>query len=32
MVRAGTGMDNINTKLLVRKNIKLISTPGANAI
>tara|TARA_B110000211_G_scaffold65588_1_gene75549 strand:- start:889 stop:1842 length:954 start_codon:yes stop_codon:yes gene_type:complete len=32
VVRAGTGLDNINTNLLERKNIKLISTPRANAI
>ena len=32
IVRAGTGLDNINTKLLQKKNIKLISTPKANAV
>jgi len=32
VVRAGTGLDNIDTKLLKKKKIKLINTPKANAI
>ena len=32
IVRAGTGLDNINTELLKKRKIKLISTPKANAI
>ena len=32
VARAGTGLDNIDTKLLKKKKIKLISTPKANAI
>lgn len=32
VVRAGTGLDNIDTKLLEKKNVKLISTPKSNAI
>ena len=32
VLRAGTGLDNIDLKLLKEKKIKLISTPKANAI
>jgi D-3-phosphoglycerate dehydrogenase len=32
IARAGTGLDNVDTKAAKEKNIKVINTPGANAI
>ncbi|MCD6546265.1 MAG: hydroxyacid dehydrogenase [Thermotogae bacterium] len=32
IARAGTGLDNIDTKAAEEKNIKILNTPGANSI